>query len=76
VPDPDEPPTRAATGIGRSMLVDPLGVVRLDLGPAAGVAVGSVDLGLVETVRAAVPSLGNRREDVFGQPTVVPLAVT
>jgi hypothetical protein len=40
------------------------------------VAVGSVDLGLVETVRAAVPSLGNRREDVFGQPTVVPLAVT
>jgi deaminated glutathione amidase len=28
VPDPDEPPTRAATGIGRSILVDPLGVVR------------------------------------------------
>ena len=52
VPDPDEPPTRAATGVGRSMLVDPLGVVRLDLGPAAGVAVGEVDTGLVETVRA------------------------
>ena len=66
VPDPSEPPTRAATGVGRSMLVDPLGVVRLDLGPSAGVAVGSVDVGLVETVRAAVPSLANRREDVFG----------
>jgi predicted amidohydrolase len=66
VPDAGEPPTKAATGVGRSMLVDPLGVVRLDLGPSAGVAVGSVDVGLVETVRAAVPSLANRREDVFG----------
>jgi len=65
VPDPAEPPTRAATGVGRSMLVDPLGVVRLDLGPAAGVAVGEVDTGLVETVRATVPSLANRRDDVF-----------
>jgi len=68
VPDPDEPPTRAATGIGRSMLVDPLGVVRLDLGPSAGVAVGSVDVGLIDTVRAMVPSLANRRDDVFGGP--------
>jgi predicted amidohydrolase len=66
VPDVGEPPTKAATGVGRSMLVDPLGVVRLDMGPSAGVAVGSVDTGLVETVRAAVPSLANRREDVFG----------
>jgi predicted amidohydrolase len=66
VPDVSEPPTKAATGVGRSMLVDPLGVVRLDLGPSAGVAVGSVDTGLIETVRAAVPSLANRREDVFG----------
>ncbi|MGH3149729.1 MAG: carbon-nitrogen hydrolase family protein [Streptosporangiaceae bacterium] len=71
VPDPDEPRTRAATGIGRSMLVDPLGVVRLDLGPSAGVAVGEVDTALVGTVRAAVPSLDNRREDVFGKPIVV-----
>jgi deaminated glutathione amidase len=72
VPDPSEPATRAATGVGRSMLVDPLGVVRLDMGPAAGVAVGSVDAGLVETVRATVPSLANRRDDVFGPPAVVP----
>jgi predicted amidohydrolase len=68
VPDPDERPTRAATGVGRSMLVDPLGVVRLDLGPMPGLAVGEVDAGLVETVRATVPSLANRRDDVFGAP--------
>jgi deaminated glutathione amidase len=72
VPDPDEPPTRAATGVGRSMLVDPLGVVRIDLGPAPGVAVGEVEAGLVGTVRAAVPSLANRRDDVFGKPVPIP----
>jgi deaminated glutathione amidase len=71
VPDPDEPPTRAATGIGRSMLVDPLGVVRADLGPAPGMAVAEVDQDLIETVRATVPSLANRREDVFGAPAAV-----
>jgi len=27
-----------------------------------------VDTGLVETVRATVPSLANRRDDVFGAP--------
>ena len=70
VPDPDEPPTRAATGIGRSMLVDPLGVVRADLGPAPGVTVAEVDTGLIGTVRASLPSLGNRRDDVFGPPIV------
>ena len=38
VPDPDEKPTRAPTGVGRSMLIDPLGVVRADLGPSPEVA--------------------------------------
>jgi len=66
VPDRDSPPTRAPTGIGRSMLIDPLGVVRCDMGPAAGVAVLEADMSLVETVRATLPSLANRREDVFG----------
>jgi deaminated glutathione amidase len=66
VPDPDEKPTRAPTGIGRSMLIDPLGVVRCDLGPAAGVTVAEADLALTETVRQTLPSLANRREDVFG----------
>jgi predicted amidohydrolase len=71
VPDPDEPPTRAATGVGRSMLVDPLGVVRADLGPGPGVLVAEVDADLISTVRAQLPSLGNRRDDVFGAPVPV-----
>jgi predicted amidohydrolase len=66
VPDPDEPFTRAPTGIGRSMLVDPLGVARMDLGPGPAVAVGEIDAGLVASVRATLPSLANRRDDVFG----------
>jgi len=71
VPDPDERPTRAATGIGRSMLVDPLGVVRADLGPAPGVAVAEVDTDLLGAVRATLPSLANHRDDVFGPPPAV-----
>src|ERR1700691_568593 len=71
VPDPDEPFTRAATGVGRSMLVDPLGVVRADLGPGPGVTVAEVDVEEIGTVRASLPSLDNRRDDVFGKPVVV-----
>ena len=65
VPDPSEPPTRAPTGIGRSLLVDPMGVVRLDLGPAAGLGVGDVDTAETASVRAVLPCLANRRNDVF-----------
>jgi len=65
VPDPAEPATRAPTGVGRSLLVDPMGAVRLDLGPAAGLAAGLVDTTYTETVRAALPSLAHRREDLF-----------
>jgi deaminated glutathione amidase len=68
VPDPAEPATRAPTGVGRSMLVDPMGAVRLDLGPAAGVATSEVDPQYTDSVRGVLPSLANRREDVF--PTV------
>jgi predicted amidohydrolase len=70
VPDPAEKPTRAPTGIGRSLLIDPLGVVRADLGPSAGVTVAEADLSLVDSVRATLPSLANRREDVFGPSAV------
>ncbi len=65
VPDPAEAPTRAPTGIGRSMLVDPMGVVRLDLGPAAGLGIGDVDTEQTASVRAVLPCLANRREDVL-----------
>jgi predicted amidohydrolase len=65
VPDPAERPTRAPTGIGRSMLVDPMGVVRLDLGPGAGLGVGDVDVDVTAAVRTALPCLANRREDIL-----------
>ena len=67
VPDPSSPPTRAPTGIGRSMLVDPMGTVRVDLGPDPGVAVGDVDSALTARVRGPLPCLEHRRPDVFGQ---------
>jgi len=74
VPDTGEGATSAPTGVGRSMLVDPMGVVRLDLGPAAGLAVGDVDRELTASVRAALPSLEHRREDVFGAFGAAPAA--
>jgi deaminated glutathione amidase len=51
--------------IGRSMLVDPMGAVRLDLGPAPAVAAGPVDADYTATVRDALPCLANRRDDLF-----------
>jgi predicted amidohydrolase len=50
------------------MLIDPLGVVRADLGPAPFVSVLDADLSLVNSVRSTLPSLANRRDDVFGAP--------
>jgi deaminated glutathione amidase len=67
VPDAGEPPTRAPTGSGRSMLVDPMGTVRMDLGPRRGLAVGEVDTRVTAEVRAVLPSLEHRREDLFGR---------
>ena len=65
VPDPESPPTRAPTGIGRSMLVDPMGTVRLDLGPFPGVGVGEVDTAFTAAVRDRLPCLEHRRPDLF-----------
>jgi deaminated glutathione amidase len=66
VPDPAEPATSSPTGVGRSMLVDPMGVVRLDLGPSAGLAVGEVDSEVTARVRTVLPTLRHHRDDVFG----------
>jgi deaminated glutathione amidase len=66
VPDPSSPPTRAPTGVGRSMLVDPLGTVRADLGPWPQVGVAELDSAMTAKVRAVLPSLEHRRDDVFG----------
>ena len=66
VPDPAERPSRAPTGVGRSLLVDPMGVVRVDLGPAEAIGTGDVDTAYTATVRAALPSLA------AGAPTSCP----
>ena len=66
VPDHSAPPTRAPTGIGRSMLTDPMGTVRADLGPFPGLAVADLDSALTKQVRATLPSLEHRRPDIFG----------
>ena len=67
VPDPADPALGVPTGVGRSMLVDPMGTVRMDLGPGPGVAAAAVDPALTARVRAVLPSLANRRDDVFGE---------
>ncbi len=46
VPDLDAPPVSAPTGVGRSMLVDPMGTVRLDLGSRPGVGTSPGTLGI------------------------------
>jgi len=51
----------APTGAGRSMLVDPMGVVVAALGEAAGLAVGSASAQRVAAVRRINPALGLRR---------------
>jgi len=76
VPDPAEPPTRAPTGIGRSLLVDPMGVVRLDLGVSADLGVGTVDTAQTASVRAVIPSLANRRTDILAAGPVVTAPVS
>jgi len=70
VPDTASPPTRAPTGVGRSMLVDPMGVVRADLGPSPQVIVADLDSAVTAQVRALLPSLEHRRPDVFGPAAV------
>src|SRR5215831_14894714 len=74
VPDPASPPTRAPTGVGRSMLVDPMGTVRADLGLWPQVIVAELDSELTARARAVLPCLEHRRDDVFGP--AVPSAVT
>jgi deaminated glutathione amidase len=65
VPDPHEPATAAPTGVGRSLLVDPMGTVRLDLGSTPGIAAGTVDRDVTSRVRGTLPCLAHRRPDVF-----------
>ncbi len=75
VPDRSAPPTTAPTGVGRSMLVDPMGVVRADLGSFPGVHVAEVDLHLTARVRSVLPCLEHQRPDLLGMPAASTQAV-
>lgn len=50
---------------GRSMMIDPWGTVLATAPDGPGVIVAELDLGAVDRVRAAVPSLANRRADLY-----------
>lgn len=50
---------------GRSLAVDPFGVVLADMGQREGVEIVEVDRKRVEQVRRSLPLLKNRRSDVY-----------
>jgi predicted amidohydrolase len=50
---------------GRSMAVDPFGVVLVDMGQREGVEVVDIDKLRVQQVRKSLPLLKNRRTDVY-----------
>ncbi|GAA1591828.1 carbon-nitrogen hydrolase family protein [Actinomadura kijaniata] len=64
-PDRTRPPKGAPGGVGRSRLIDPMGVVLTDLGPHARIQVMELDPALTEKVREFLPSLSHRRRDVL-----------
>ncbi|MEO5874698.1 MAG: carbon-nitrogen hydrolase family protein [Streptosporangiaceae bacterium] len=66
-PDTTDPPRGGRTGVGRSLLVDPMGAAVADLGSFPGVRICDVDLALTEKVRAMIPSLSHRRPDLFAE---------
>jgi deaminated glutathione amidase len=51
---------------GRSMIIDPFGVVLLDMGNREGMEIVEIDISRVRDVRASLPLLENRRTDVYG----------
>lgn len=51
-------PTRHPTGVGHSLVADPLGAVVAELGPSPGMLVVDLPVARVDAVRARVPVLG------------------
>ncbi|MGH3388858.1 MAG: carbon-nitrogen hydrolase family protein [Actinomadura sp.] len=64
-PDLTDPPRGGRTGVGRSLLIDPMGVACHDLGPGAAVRVADIDLDVTAQVRATLPALSHRRTDLL-----------
>jgi predicted amidohydrolase len=57
---------------GRSMIVDPWGVVLAQAPDAETFVVAELDLAAQEDVRRRVPSLANRRPEAYAWPAEVP----
>jgi predicted amidohydrolase len=53
---------------GRSMVVDPWGVVLAQAGDGEAVVLADLDFGRRSEIRARLPALGHRRSDVYGDP--------
>jgi predicted amidohydrolase len=53
--------------VGCSRLVDPMGIALASGGEAPGLIFGDVDLGRIGQVRQKLPSLGQRREEIYAQ---------
>ena len=50
---------------GRSMIIDPFGLVLLDMGNKQGMEIVEIDISRVRDVRETLPLLENRRTDVY-----------
>ena len=50
---------------GRSMVVDPFGLVLADMGQREGIEVVEIDAKRVQQVRRSLPLLKNRRADIY-----------
>jgi predicted amidohydrolase len=66
----EHPPRRAT--FGRSMIVDPWGTVLAQAPDQPCVVTAEVDLARVADVRRRVPSLSNRRPEVYGAASATP----
>jgi predicted amidohydrolase len=53
---------------GRSMIIDPWGVVLAQASDTVGVIVADLDLARLESIRASLPSLANRRPGAYAWP--------
>lgn len=65
-PDRRAPAYGPRTGVGRSLLVDPMGTVQTDLGTFPAVRVAGTDDAITARVRKIIPSLRHRRPDLLG----------
>ena len=50
---------------GRSLVVDPFGVVVLDMGNKEGFDIVDIDLDRINLIRKSLPLLKNRRQDLY-----------